>query len=153
MATQNSGENRWVCSLHSFDCDSESVDLIDGIQVKPVSKELTKFLEENQSKLFWINPSDAKWMLSIPYSQTDNGDINSPFEKWGRIRNLLFNVTTALRLCHAGAVTAGTGLPVDLGPNKNILNFKLVIARAFDFRPEMTYKLSLSDVPDIKELL
>lgn len=153
MTADNSKEDYWLCPLYSFDCDSESVDLIDGVQIKRISKELTEFLEENRSDLFWTNPSDAKWMLSIPYSQTANGDINSVFGEWERIKNLLFDLITALRLCHAGTVTAGTGIQANLGPGKNTFAFKLIITQAFDLRPEMTYKLSQSDALDIKELL
>jgi hypothetical protein len=153
MTADSSTKNRWVCSLYSLDCDSESVDLVDGIQITRISHELTEFLEKNQSNLFWTNPSAAKWMLSIPYSQKANESIKSALEKWDRIRNSVFDTITALRLCHTGAVTAGTGMPVDLGPGKNILNFKLVIPQAFGLRPETTYKLSQYDVQDIKELL
>jgi hypothetical protein len=153
MTADNSKEYYWLCPLYSFDCYSESVDLIDGVQIKRISQELSEFLEENRSELFWTNPSDAKWMLSIPYPQTAKGDIKSVFGEWERIKNLLFDLITALRLCHAGTVTAGTGIQAHLGPGKSTFAFTLIITQAFDLRPEMTYKLSQSDALDIKALL
>jgi hypothetical protein len=153
MPTDKPVEKEWLCPLYSFDSDSEVVDLAEGIQIKRMPSDLAKFLEGHESDLFWIRPSDAKWMLSLPYSSEAIGDINSMFEEWDRIKKLLFNVIIALRLCHTGSVTAGPVLEAKFSIGTYTFAFKLIITQAFELRQETTYHLSQPNALDINKLL
>ena len=93
-------------------------------------------------------------MLSIPYPPESTGGIEGILESHDRLKKLLFNVIAALRLRHAGGVTAG---PVILAKFKNnqwsSFSFEIIITQAFELREETTYELNQTDGNDIKSLL
>lgn len=109
MSTGNSEPtNRyWLCPLYYFDCDCESTDLAEEIQIKRIAPGFTTYLRTRCSDwFFWSDPSDTKYVAVFPQSIGASDRPRSVIT--GRdAADLLVDLISALRLCHAGAVTPG----------------------------------------------
>lgn len=101
----NDTSSYWLCPLYSFDCYSDTVDLVNGIQIRRVPREFGDYLLRQYSDWFWIDPSETKYMLVLPQNVVAIDKIESMFD-W-HVSDLLVNLITAFRLCHAGMVTPG----------------------------------------------
>lgn len=104
----------WLCPLYSFNCDSESVDLAEGTQIKPALDKLRKYIGERTYHLYgqWEDPSKFDWAAFLPCpTRATVGTITHRmaigFEEWDTARDSLVDLITALKLCHKGRVTAG----------------------------------------------
>jgi len=69
-------EQYWLCPLYSFDCDCESVDLVEGIQIKRIQKQFVEYLDKHYSHVLKTIPSEAEWVASLPDNTNTNGVIN-----------------------------------------------------------------------------
>lgn len=102
MGSANSSRAKefWLCPLYSFDGYSESVELAEGIQIKSISAlpGLSDYIQRQSRGLYgqWDDPSKYNAVLLLPYHAEGKG-----------VSDLLFDLITALRLCHEGKVTAG----------------------------------------------
>lgn len=105
IGNSSSANAYWLCPLYSFDCYSDTVDLVDGIQIRRVPREFEDYLLKQYSDWFWIDPSKTKYMLVLPQNVVAIDKIKSMFD-W-HVSHLLVNLITAFRLCHAGMVTPG----------------------------------------------
>ncbi|MBA7696879.1 hypothetical protein ES703_105533 [subsurface metagenome] len=167
MGTGNSSPTNayWLCPLYSFDCDCESVDLAEGIQIKHAPSELREYIRDRTYHLYgrWDDPGDVKWMTSLPYGANASG-VSDPYElarighaEGDRARDLLFNFITASRLCHEGAITAG---PLISASTRNSEWSSIggttiwTSVSKFDYlHKEPNYILHQSDVSQINELM
>ncbi len=63
----------WLCPLYSFSCDSGTVDLEEGIQIKRIPREFTDYLSQRSNYSLRSPPSDVEWMASF-IQKTENSD-------------------------------------------------------------------------------
>jgi hypothetical protein len=96
----------WLCPIYAFECGSECVDVLEGIQIRKITPEFTTYLEVQQLDWFWTNPSDSKYMFIFPSTTSSSGQDNAITGKWHR-SDLLEGLTTAFRLCRRGMVSPG----------------------------------------------
>lgn len=163
MTTDNSAGRYWLCPLYSFDCDSKSVDFIDGIQIKPAPGKLVGNIQEQTYHLYgqWDDPSKFSWVVLLPYraKATTGGSTElykSAFDEQDRVEDLLFDLMTSLRLCNEGEVVAG---PLEFGTIDNSEwhggghTVWTSISRRDFLDRESKYMLQQSDVPEVNKLL
>lgn len=102
----------WLCPLYCFNCYSESIDLAQGIQIKRIPGGFANFLRGHYSDWSLAEGSGSdtaalpKYMFVLPSTATGE-DLASPFREMSKECNLLFDLVTALRLCHAGELMPG----------------------------------------------
>jgi hypothetical protein len=150
MGSANSSEaNRfWFCPLYSFDCYSESVELIENIHIKQITPEFKRSLQERWIDLIWLDPTNAKYGVTLPYRS-----VGGMLKKGDEESDLLVDLITALRLCHAGPVTPGPLRmnKLDGAADNQILPYiSKYGADPFIFSE---YQLENSDVPQVNKLL
>jgi len=150
----NSSSRYWLCPLYSFDCDCESIDLAEGIQIKPAPRELKKHIGERSRDLYGRldDPSKFDWAAFLPHPTNANG-VRAPVElarigyrENDRARDLLIDLVTALRLCHQGMVTPG---PLRI----RSITIWTPISQSDSLHQEPKYTLHQSDVPQVNELV
>ncbi|MFC2032841.1 hypothetical protein ACFLUS_05780 [Chloroflexota bacterium] len=113
--------------MYSFDCDYESIDLAEGIQIKPAPKDLREYIKKKSHYLYgrWDDPSKFDWAAFLPHRakaikviRTEENIVAEAkigYEEHDRARDLLVDLATALRLCHQGMVTPGPLISADQG--------------------------------------
>jgi len=160
-------ERYWLCPLYSFNCDCESVDLNNGIQIKQASDNLKDYLLKEftleSDPIAWHTIcGNLKYMVVFPERSVPKGVLGNR-SVWQASR-LLLNLITAFRLCHAGKVAPGPLLDAeadnsissiaDIPPgcvtDVGMLSPKDT-SELFAFGSE--YKLRKSDVPQVNELV
>ena len=134
----------WLCPLYSFDCDCESIDLAEGIQIKQIPSKFVEYLDKHYSDILKTIPSEAEWVASLPYHRNV------------RANDLLVDLITALRLHHKGRVVAGllTFATIDnsewsIGGQANWTS----VSSIDFFQEDPTYTLRQPDVPEVNNLL
>lgn len=154
----------WLCPLYSFNCDSESVDLAEGMQIKPTPDVLRKYIAERTRHLYgrWEDPSKFDWAIFLAYrtKATEGASsiekIKIGLEEWDEAKDSLIDLITALRLCHKGRVTAGPLISASRHNSEWSIGggtiWTLVSKRDF-LREEPEYTLHQSDVPHVNELV
>ena len=154
----------WLCPLYSFNCDSESVDLAEGMQIKPAPDVLRKYIAERTRHLYgrWEDPSKFDWAIFLAYraKATEGASsiekIKIGLEEWDEAKDSLIDLITALRLCHKGQVTAGPLISASRHNSEWSIGggtiWTLVSKRDF-LREEPEYILQQSDVPHVNELV
>ncbi len=112
----------WFCPLYSFEFDADSVDLTEGIKIKRLTKGFADFLREYYRDWSVVEdkPSCPKYMVFLPSKAEYDGETE-PLRGVSEKSNLLFDLITALRLCHAGEVVPG---PLIYGELKDSATFK-----------------------------
>lgn len=149
----------WLCPLYSFDCDCESVDLAEGVQINPAPDALRKHIAEQTYHLYgrWEDPSNFDWAIFLPHiSKATDGTIvdrmKIGFEEWDTAGGLLVDLITALKLCHKGRVTAGPLISASIHNSEWSIGggtiWTLVSKRDF-IREKPEYTLHQSDVPEV----
>lgn len=89
----------WLCPLYSFNCEHDSLDLIEGIQIKRISSEFKRYLKKRCSDWFWLEPSDAEYMAVLPYKVSVDSKRKMVFEEGDEEGDLIEDLVTAFRLC------------------------------------------------------
>lgn len=179
MGTGNisSTSRYWLCPLYSFSCYSkysktedfdyppESVDLAEGIQIRRIVPEFTRYIVKRHPD--WKEAIVAEYMVVLPYSVAVNNEMVSLLTEIIDKSNLLVDLVTAFRLCHAGVVVPGPLVFAQL-QKSGVLKFEWrSVSPAFreifldiskteiDFSliglPE--YEFYLSDIPMVNKLM
>ncbi len=152
-------ERYWLCPLYSFDCDCESVDLAEGIQIKPTSREFKDRFAQRYTLSFErrYDPSAFDWLVSILCSEAIEGrglDNSASGAECVRAFSLLVNFVTACRLYQKGNLAPGLLLLANpegsVWPNGIMLSTYL---SKDGWAQEPKYVLHQSDVPKINELI
>lgn len=162
MATDNSAESYWLCPLYSFDCDSENVDFIDGIQIKAAPTHLKDhFYERYRSEAQRHDLSKFDWAAFLPYRRRNVEGLSVEerfsigFEEHDRARDLLVDLITALKLCHGGRVIAGILISASVKNSEWSFGstIRTRVSEIDFFLEESKYVLHQSDVPQVNELV
>lgn len=100
MSTDNSSSSNryWLCPLYSFDCDCDSVDIAEGIQIKRIPRTFVEYLLAQYSNNLKTIPSEAEWIASLPYNA---------YQGYTETNDLFVDLMTALRLHQKGRIVAG----------------------------------------------
>ncbi len=162
MATDNSAESYWLCPLYSFDCDSENVDFIDGIQIKRIPPTFAEYLlEQSRSHFFRTEPRETEWMVSLPY-RTNAQEVSRAkifanlFKEENIARDSLTDLITALRVFHGGRVIAGPLILAEIHDSKTYfgsLTSWTSVSNFWFFQEESIYKFRKSEFSEVNSLL
>lgn len=165
MGNDNStSSNRyWLCPLYSFDCDCESVDLAEGIQINPAPDALRKHIAERTYHLYgrWEDPSKFNWVASLPYREVaSEGSKLDGLKRWfkeeDRLGDLLFDLVIALKLCHKGRVIAGPLMSAVINNSQWSFGGTTLWTRVSEkdfILEEPKYVLRQTDAPQVNELV
>ncbi len=160
--SSNDASSYWLCPLYSFDCDSENVDLIDGIQIKRIPSAFAKYLvKQSHSSFFRTLPFETDWMASLPYRARVQGASRTEslvnFIKEENIAvDSLTNLITALKLCHGGRVIAGPLILAGIQNSEPYFGSTTSwtsVSHFWFFQEESRYAFRKSDVPEVNSLL
>jgi len=153
----------WLCPLYSFDCDCESVDLAEGIQIKAAPTHLKDhFYERYRSEAQRHDLSKFDWAAFLPYRRRNVEGLSVEerfsigFEEHDRARDLLVDLITALKLCHGGRVIAGILISASVKNSEWSFGGSTIRTRVSEidfFLEEPKYVLHQSDVPQVNELV
>ena len=152
----------WLCPLYSFDCDRESLDLVEGIQIKQIPREFADYLlKQSHSNFFRTYPSETEWMASLPYLAVTTGsnvkeNMRVGLEESYRAKDLLVDLVIALKLCHEGRVVAGPLVFASIHNSGWSIGSSTIWTRVSEinfFQEEPKYVLHQSDVPQVNELV
>lgn len=169
MDSANSSEVKrfWLCPLYSFDGYSGNVELAEGIQIESISvlPGLSGHIQRQSHDFYgqWDDPSEYNGVLLLSYCAESKG-VSDPAElarigflENDRARDLLFDLVTALRLCHEGKITAGPLISSSVNHESRwsfggTTVWTLVSQRDF-LHQDPKYVLHQSDVPQVNELV
>jgi len=153
MGSANSSEAHgfWLCPLYSFDCYSESVELAEGIQLQRITTELASYLRERYPDCDGVGIAD--YMIILPHGTAVSDNKVSFLTEFTDKSELLADVISAFRLCHAGGVTPGPLLftrpsvfeAISLHISKSEIDFISAGLLEYEFYP--------SDVPKVNKLI
>lgn len=157
MSTANSTpiERYWLCPLYSFDCDCDSVDLIEGIQVKRIPSEFVEYLDRNYPDTLPTILSEAKWVIAIKIEQIDTTGLNPEelfnlgFSEHGVVSSQLVDSITALRLYQKGRIVAGLLRSATFNNSEWSFGGSTIwtpVSNILFFKEEPTYKLKQSEL-------
>ena len=149
----------WFCPLYFFSCDCESVDLIEGIQIKRVPAELTKYFHKQYASVGLLHDvSEFDWVVSLLCGEAVEGpgmDNVASGEEIIRAFYLLRSVIEACRLHKKGGITPG---PLTLFNLKSsawspgtTIEASYLSKISWPWKPK--YELRQSDVPEIVKLM
>lgn len=174
MTTDNSTESYWLCPLLSFNCTPEiidldyrpeSVELTEAIQVKRVPPEFTDYLNENHPD--WLDIISAEYMAILPRTTIIGDETMGVLQQVREATDLLFNIVTAFRLCHAGVVSVGPLIASIMQDSEFYVLRREHAPSAFtEFFPDISktevdpeslelpeYELSTPDIPVVNTLI
>ena len=153
----------WLCPLYSFDCDCGSIDLAEGIQIKPAPDKLRKHIKERTYHLYgrWEDPSKFDWAAFLPYfTRVAEGTIVERMEiglkEWDEANDSLVNLIIALKLCHEGRIIAGPLISASIHDSEWSIGGGTSWTRVSekDFVHENSeYVLHQPDIPQVNEFL
>ena len=165
MSTGNAGSTStyWFCPLYSFDCYSQSVALVEGIEIKRIPREFADYLfKQSYSNFFRTAPCETEWMASLPYqakaTRTNaKENMRIGFRENARATGLLVDLITALRLCHEGRLIAGPLIFAGIHGTKwsigSTVSWTYVSNINFFQGEEPEYELRQADVIRVNNLL
>lgn len=171
MSTDNliSNNRYWLCPLYSFDCDCDNIDVAEGIQIKRIPRKFANFLHEHYPDWSLAEDDDfatVKYMAVLPSVATSD-NLLAPIREVSKECDLLFDLVTAFKLCHAGDITPGPLIFAELqnsesyipklhgfishvthllnSVSKTNIGFELYLLSKYEFRQ--------SDVPEVNRLM
>jgi hypothetical protein len=154
----------WLCTLYSFECDCEYIDIGEGIQIKRAFRELQDYINNMTRDLYgrWDDPSDFDWIASLPNCERAEG-VSDPDEliriglaEMDRVRDLLVDIITALRLCHKGIITPGPLISAALRDSRWAMGGTTIwslLSKSDFLHSEHKYMLYQADADQISELI
>jgi len=154
----------WLCPLYSLDCDCESVNLAEGIQIKAAPSKLREYLKERTHHLYGLrsNLSDVHWAAFLPYRRRNVEGLSVDetfligFEEHDRDRNSFVDLVTALRLYRSGRLVAGPLIFASIHDLEWSVGGSTIwtpVSELNFFQEEPKYVLHQSDVPKVNKLL
>lgn len=153
-------ERYWLCPLYSFGCDCESIDLTEGIQIKPTPSELEDFIRTHDVPgLPWSDFGISDWVYSQLCSEAierDGVDNVASGAEISRALLSLINFVQACRLLKKGDVIPGLLMlvtPKSLEWSVGIRMRTYLSKSGWREQPEVRYVLHPSDVPKVNELV
>lgn len=165
MTTESFARERyWLCPLYSFDCGCESVDLTEGIQIKSAPKALRKYIAERTRHLYglWEDPSKFNWAAFLPHREkviegaTPEEMVLIGLKEHDKIRDSLFDLSTALRLVHKGWIVPGPLLSGSINNSEWSIGGTTIwtsVSKLNFVEEEPKYILHGSEVSNINNLL
>lgn len=152
------GDKYWVCPLYSFNCNCESVDLAEGIRIIKLPDFLRPDDYEDSEYSYgppWSKEGCVEYIAALPSQAYGTKKVREDFN---RAINLLYDVISALRLCHEGMVTAGELEHLDRsGSTTGLESFRpdtdLFTITKFNRPLQPEYMFSQSDIPKVNELI
>ena len=157
-------ERYWLCPLYSLDCDCESIDLVEGIQIKGAPTELKKYIHDKTYYLYglWEDPSEFIWAVFLPYRSTNVDGLSIEermsvgFREQDRDRDSLIDLLTALRLHHGGRIVAGPMISASIDDSEWHIGGTTIWTRVSEknfILEDQKYCLSREDVAEVNNLL
>ncbi len=153
----------WLCPLYFFNCDCESVDLAEGIQIKPAPTHLKDHIYERyRSNALRHDLSKFDWAAFLPYRRRNVEGLSVEelfligFEEHDRDQNSFVDLVTALRLYRSGRVVAGPLIFASIRNSKWSIGGSTIWAPVSElnfFEEDPKYVLHQSDVPKVSKLL
>ncbi len=116
MTTESpiTSERYWLCPLYFFECDCASVDLAEGIRIKPAPTQLKDYIHKRYTSAAQRHYlSEFEWAAFLPYIRSNVEGLSLEerfsigFKEHDRDRDLWVDLVTALRLYHRGRLVAG----------------------------------------------
>ena len=148
--------------LYSFNCDSENIDLAEGIKIQKIPSEFVHYLDKEYSHGLKTIPSTAKWIASFPHDENINKGNNFKeafqiaYESQDKIRNLLVDLITALRLYQKGRVVTGLLTSATLNNTEWSIGGSSIwpyVSSIDFFEEEPIYEVKSGDIPLINNVL
>lgn len=153
-------ERYWLCPLYSFGCDCESIDLTEGIQIKPTPSELEDFIRTHDAPgIPWSDFSISDWVYSQLCSEAIERDGVDNVASGAEISRALFsliNFVQACRLLKKGDIIPGLLMLVTpKSPEWSVgIRMRTYLSKSgWREQPEVRYVLHPSDVPKVNELV
>lgn len=153
----------WLCPLYFFDCDCESVDLAEGIQIKPAPTHLKDHIYEYyRSEAQRHDLSKFDWAAFLPYRRRNVEGLSVEerfligFEEHDRDRNSFVDLVTALRLYRSGRVVVGPLIFASIRNSKWSIGGSTIwtpVSNIWFFQEESKYTFRQPDVPEVDNLL
>jgi len=167
MRTKETSEHA-LCPLYPFDCNTETIELINGIRIERASDKFKEFLFEHclEADSFWNESSriEKVWVASLPFPDKTFDTIMSekqdaltsfinilPF----RTEALAFRFVTALRLYKEGLVTPGPIVIPTFGEKEPMWftpPWLEIRSDEYTFKEPRVFSLQIEDVPAINSL-
>jgi len=164
MSTNSQANRYWLCPLYSFDSDCESIDLVEGIQIKRAPTELKEYIHDKTYYLYglWEDPSEFIWAVFLPYRSTNVDGLSIEermsvgFREQDRDRDSLIDLLTALRLHHGGRIVAGPMISASIDDSEWHIGGTTIWTRVSEknfILEDQKYCLSREDVAEVNNLL
>ncbi len=163
IGSSGTASRYWLCPLYFFDCDCESVDLAEGIRIKPVPTQLKDYIHEHytsEAQRYYL--SEFEWAACLPYirSNVEGLSIEERFliglKEHDRDRDLLVDLVTALRLYHRGRLVAGPLISASFHNSQWSFGGTTIwtpVSELNFFKEEPIYILRHPQVPEVNNLL
>ena len=136
--------NYWFCPLYQFQCDSDNMNLEEGIKILRIPREFVEYLERHYSDMLRTIPSTAEWIVSLP------------FKDFPTVSYLFEDFITALRLYQKGRVVAGLLTSANFNDSELTIGGSTIwtsISSIDFFTEESIYKFRERDVPEVNQLI
>ncbi len=163
MTTENpkSRERYWLCPLYSFNCDCDSVDFEEGINIRRISREFVSYLDRQYSHKLKTIPSTARWVVRLPVISTNSANNLSEatrigYINWDKVNNLLVDLMTALRLYQKGRIVAGLLASATHQNNEWSFGTSTIwpyVSSLDFFEEEPTYEFKQQDLTQVNDIL
>ncbi len=149
----------WLCPLYSFDCDCESVDLVEGIQIKTAPKEFKTYIVTDKSRPTpYDEMSIPDWILVLPCSEVIEEPeyrlVTSGPEVIKAV-GLLINFIQACRIHQQGSIFPGDLVLVLPTTNEWAFGIRMrtYLSQTNWHSSTTVYKLKKADIPKINKLM
>ena len=156
-------ESYWLCPLYSFDCNCKSVELAEGIQIRPAIDKLQQHIAEKTRHLYgqWDNPSEFKWVAYLPHPNTTAEGTREQrmkigFKEWETARELLVDLITTLRLYHKGSIAVGPLITTSITKSEYTIGGGTqwtAVSSRDGLQQKPTYEFQQADIPEVNKLL
>lgn len=116
-------ENGWLCPLYAFQCYSDDIQIGNNIKILKAPTELREHISQRTQHLYglWEDPSHFEYAVYIQHTKLPMSDekqilsgeektikeMQKALEQQDIIADNLYDLITALRLCHVGFVHIG----------------------------------------------
>ena len=155
IESPTTSERYWLCPLYFFECDCESVDLTEGIQIKSAPSALREYIAERTRHLYglWHNPSEVNFSVILPHTEETGANMFAQFDE---VKNLLCDLITSFRLYKEGRVCSGPLISATFNNSQYSLGGTTLWTKVSELRffgEESPYVLSQTEISGVNALL